>query len=48
MAEAEILSGLLGICGVDTSGSGLPSVPAMRSAIILWVIRVRMNCWLPS
>ena len=30
MAEAEIFSGLLGALGVDTSGSGLPDVPAMR------------------
>lgn len=29
-AEAEIYSGLLGALGVDTSGSGLPPVPAMR------------------
>lgn len=29
-AEAEIFSGLLGALGVDTSGSGLPDVPAMR------------------
>jgi hypothetical protein len=29
-AEAEIFSGLLGALGVDTSGSGLPAVPAMR------------------
>lgn len=30
MAEAEIFGGLLGALGVDTSGSGLPDVPAMR------------------
>lgn len=30
MAEAEIFSGLLGALGVDTTDSGLPSVPAMR------------------
>jgi hypothetical protein len=30
MAEAEIFSGLLGALEVDTSGSGLPDVPAMR------------------
>ncbi len=30
MAEAEIFSGLLGALGVDTSGAGLPSVPAMK------------------
>lgn len=30
-AEAEIFSGLLGALGVDTSGSGLPAVPAMRA-----------------
>ena len=29
MAEAEVFSGLLGALGVDTSGSGLPDVPAM-------------------
>jgi len=29
-AEAEIFSGLLGALGVDTTGSGLPNVPAMR------------------
>lgn len=29
-SEAEIYSGLLGALGVDTSGSGLPDVPAMR------------------
>ena len=32
MAEAEIFSGLLGALGVDTSGAGLPPVPAMRRA----------------
>ena len=32
MTEAEIFSGLLGVMGVDTSGTGLPSVPAMRRA----------------
>jgi hypothetical protein len=31
-AEAELFSGLLGALGVDTSGSGLPDVPAMRKA----------------
>lgn len=31
-AEAEIFSGLLGALGVDTSGSGLPDVPAMRKS----------------
>ncbi len=31
-SEAEIFSGLLGALGVDTSGSGLPDVPAMRRA----------------
>jgi hypothetical protein len=30
MAEAEVFSGLLGALGVDTAGSGLPAVPAMR------------------
>lgn len=30
MVEAEIYAGLLGALGVDTSGAGLPSVPAMR------------------
>ena len=30
MAEAEIFSGLLGALGVDTAGSGLDDVPAMR------------------
>jgi len=30
--EPEIFSGLLGALGVDTSGSGLPDVPAMRRA----------------
>jgi hypothetical protein len=30
MQEAEIFAGLLGLCGVDTAGSGLPDVPAMR------------------
>jgi hypothetical protein len=30
MAEAEVFAGLLGALGVDTSGSGLPDVPAMR------------------
>lgn len=29
-AEAEVFSGLLGALGVDTTGSGLPPVPAMR------------------
>jgi len=29
-AEAEVYSGLLGALGIDTSGSGLPDVPAMR------------------
>ena len=32
MEEADIFSGLLGALGVDTSGSGLPDVPAMRKA----------------
>ncbi|MEY3214100.1 MAG: hypothetical protein RIT28_4581, partial [Pseudomonadota bacterium] len=31
-AEAEIFAGLLGALDIDTSGSGLPSVPAMRRA----------------
>jgi len=31
MAEAEVFSGLLGALGVDTSGSGLPDMPSMRS-----------------
>ena len=30
--EAEIFAGLLGALDIDTSGSGLPSVPAMRRA----------------
>lgn len=30
MAEAEIFSGLLGALSIDTSGSGLPAVPAMK------------------
>lgn len=30
MQEAEIFSGLLGALAVDTSGSGLPDMPAMR------------------
>ena len=30
MSEPEIFSGLLGALGVDTSGSGLPDMPAMR------------------
>ena len=30
MAEAEVFSGLLGALGIDTSGSGLPDVSAMR------------------
>ncbi|MEL7370618.1 MAG: hypothetical protein AAFN74_16990, partial [Myxococcota bacterium] len=30
MTEAEIFSGLLGILNIDTSGAGLPPVPAMR------------------
>ncbi|MEN0066009.1 MAG: hypothetical protein AAGA48_27960 [Myxococcota bacterium] len=30
MSEAEIFSGLLGALAIDTSGSGLPDVPAMR------------------
>ena len=30
MAEAEVFGGLLGALGVDTAGSGLPDVPAMR------------------
>jgi hypothetical protein len=30
MTEPEIFSGLLGALGVDTSGSGLPDMPAMR------------------
>lgn len=30
MAEAEVFSGLLGALDIDTSGSGLPAVPAMR------------------
>ncbi len=30
MAESEIFSGLLGALGIDTSGSDLPDVPAMR------------------
>ncbi len=32
MAEAEIFSGLLGALGVDTSGSGLADIPAMRKS----------------
>jgi hypothetical protein len=32
MAEAEIFAGLLQAMRVDTSGSGLPPVPAMRKA----------------
>jgi hypothetical protein len=31
MEEAEIFAGILGALGVDTSGSGLPDVPAMRA-----------------
>ena len=31
MSEAEIFSGLLGVCGVSTTGAGLPSVPAMSA-----------------
>jgi hypothetical protein len=30
MAEADIFSGILGALNIDTSGSGLPDVPAMR------------------
>lgn len=30
MQEAEIFAGLLGVCGIDTAGSGLRDVPAMR------------------
>ncbi|MEM7676856.1 MAG: hypothetical protein AAF449_12705, partial [Myxococcota bacterium] len=30
MTEAEVFAGLLGILNVDTTGSGLPAVPAMR------------------
>jgi hypothetical protein len=29
-SEAELFAGIVGVLGVDTSGSGLPSVPAMR------------------
>jgi hypothetical protein len=32
MAEGEVFAGLLGALGVDTTGSGLPDVPAMRKA----------------
>lgn len=32
MDEPQIFSGLLGALGVDTSGSGLPDVPAMRKS----------------
>ena len=32
MAEAEIFSGILGAMQVETTGSGLPPVPAMRKA----------------
>jgi len=32
MEEAEIFSGLLGALNVDTSGSGLPGMPAMRKS----------------